>query len=94
MHTWPLLLLRPFQRCPRRRRVRAKRGSERAPSFSMPLGSIVRCTGGIHSLQGRVDGPAVIQEYASTTVLFPQDHAEVTASGELLIRVGQARGPA
>jgi N-methylhydantoinase A len=42
----------------------------------------------------RVDGPAVIQEYASTTVLFPQDHAEVTASGELLIRVGQARGPA
>jgi len=26
--------------------------------------------------------------------LFPQDHAEVTASGELLIRVGQARGPA
>jgi N-methylhydantoinase A len=38
----------------------------------------------------RIDGPAVIQEYASTTILFPQDHAEVTPSRELLIRVGQS----
>ena len=37
----------------------------------------------------QIQGPAIIQEYASTTVLFPQDHAEVTASGELLIHVGQ-----
>jgi len=36
----------------------------------------------------RVEGPAIIQEYASTTVLFAEDHAEVTASGELLIHVG------
>jgi N-methylhydantoinase A len=36
----------------------------------------------------RIDGPAIIQEYASTTALFPQDHAEVTASGELLVHVG------
>src|SRR2546425_2098688 len=36
----------------------------------------------------RIDGPAIIQEYASTTALFPQDRAEVTASGELLIHVG------
>jgi N-methylhydantoinase A len=36
----------------------------------------------------RIDGPAIIQEYASTTALFPQDRAEVTASGELLVRVG------
>jgi N-methylhydantoinase A len=36
----------------------------------------------------RIDGPAVIQEYASTTVLFPEDCAEVAPSGELLIRVG------
>ena len=35
----------------------------------------------------RIEGPAVIQEYASTTLLFPQDHAEVTHSGELLIRL-------
>jgi N-methylhydantoinase A len=36
----------------------------------------------------RIDGPALIQEYASTTVLFPQDCAEVMRSGELLVRVG------
>jgi N-methylhydantoinase A len=36
----------------------------------------------------QIEGPAIIQEYASTTVLFPQDRAEVTASGELLIHVG------
>jgi len=36
----------------------------------------------------RIDGPAIIQEYASTTALFPQDRAEVTASGELLVHVG------
>ena len=34
----------------------------------------------------QIDGPAIIQEYASTTVLFPDDRAEVTVSGELLIR--------
>jgi N-methylhydantoinase A len=38
----------------------------------------------------RIEGPAVIQEYASTTVLFPEDTAEVRRSGELLIRVGSA----
>lgn len=40
----------------------------------------------------RVKGPAVIQEYASTTVLFPEDRAEVAPSGELLIQVGQVGG--
>jgi N-methylhydantoinase A len=38
----------------------------------------------------RIDGPAIIQEYASTTVLFAKDRVEVMASGELLIRVGGA----
>lgn len=36
----------------------------------------------------RIDGPAIIQEYASTTALFPQDRAEVTVSGELMVHVG------
>jgi N-methylhydantoinase A len=36
----------------------------------------------------RIDGPAIIQEYASTTVLFSEDRAEVTGSGELLIHAG------
>jgi len=40
----------------------------------------------------RIDGPAIIQEYASTTVLFAEDRAEVTVSGELLIRVGAPKG--
>ena len=40
----------------------------------------------------RIEGPAVIQEYASTTILFSQDCAEVTPTGELLIRVGHAGG--
>ena len=35
----------------------------------------------------QIEGPAIIQEYASTTVLFPHDRAEVTMSGELLIRL-------
>jgi len=35
-----------------------------------------------------IEGPAIIQEYASTTALFQQDRAEVTASGELLVHVG------
>ena len=36
----------------------------------------------------RIDGPAIIQEYASTTVLFPQDRAETAAGGELMVHVG------
>jgi N-methylhydantoinase A len=39
----------------------------------------------------RIDGPAIVQEYASTTVLFPGDRAQVTATGELLIHVGGAQ---
>jgi N-methylhydantoinase A len=35
----------------------------------------------------RIDGPAIIQEYASTTVLFPGDRVEVLGSGELLVQV-------
>jgi len=34
-----------------------------------------------------VAGPAIVQEYASTTVLFPGDRAEVASSGELVIHV-------
>jgi N-methylhydantoinase A len=34
-----------------------------------------------------IDGPAVIEEYASTTVLYPGDRATVAATGELLVAV-------
>jgi N-methylhydantoinase A len=35
-----------------------------------------------------VNGPAVVQEYASTTVLFAGDNLTVAPSGELIIRIG------
>jgi N-methylhydantoinase A/oxoprolinase/acetone carboxylase beta subunit len=31
------------------------------------------------------DGPALVQEYASTTVIFGGDHCKVTDTGELVI---------
>jgi len=36
----------------------------------------------------RIAGPALIQEYGTTTVLFEQDHCAVAPSGELIITVG------
>ena len=34
-----------------------------------------------------VVGPAIVQEYASTIVLFPGDRATVSETGELLITI-------
>ena len=39
---------------------------------------------------GEVRGPALIQEYASTTVLFEGDQCVVASTGELLIKVRSA----
>jgi N-methylhydantoinase A len=39
----------------------------------------------------KVSGPAVVQEYASTTVLFPGDEMQVTPSGEMIITIGAAQ---
>jgi N-methylhydantoinase A len=38
----------------------------------------------------RIDGPALIQEHGTTTVLFARDHCVVAPSGELIITVGGA----
>jgi len=38
----------------------------------------------------KIDGPALISEYASTTVFFPGDRLTVADTGELIITVGQA----
>jgi N-methylhydantoinase A len=35
-----------------------------------------------------IAGPAVVQEYASTTVVFPNDRLEVAPTGDLLVRLG------
>jgi N-methylhydantoinase A len=37
-----------------------------------------------------ISGPAVVQEYASTTVLFPGDEMVVSPSGEMIITIGAA----
>jgi len=37
-----------------------------------------------------LEGPAVIEEYASTTVLFPGDDCRVVESGEMLIDIAGA----
>jgi N-methylhydantoinase A len=34
-----------------------------------------------------IEGPAVIEEYASTTVLFPGDRVRVAETGELIVTV-------
>jgi N-methylhydantoinase A len=34
-----------------------------------------------------IEGPAVIEEYASTTVLFPGDELRVADTGELVVTV-------
>ena len=39
----------------------------------------------------RINGPALIEEHASTTVLMPGDACEVDAYGNLVIAVGGAR---
>jgi len=39
----------------------------------------------------RINGPALIEEYASTTVLMPGDVLEVDALGNLVIAVGGRR---
>jgi N-methylhydantoinase A len=39
----------------------------------------------------RIEGPAIIEEYASTTVLFSGDRAQVADRGELLIQVNESK---
>jgi N-methylhydantoinase A len=36
----------------------------------------------------RIAGPAIVQEYASTTLVFPDDRLEVARTGELIIHLG------
>jgi N-methylhydantoinase A len=38
-----------------------------------------------------VEGPAIVEEYASTTVLWPGDVLRRSETGELLVRVGAQR---
>jgi N-methylhydantoinase A len=42
------------------------------------------------SAGNRIDGPALIEEHASTTVVWPQDKVDVDAFGNLHIEIGRA----
>ncbi len=73
-------------------RVRAGRGIVRRPvwfekdrSVDCPILQRDRLAPGT-----RIDGPAVVQEYASTTLVAMNDRLEVAAGGELVIQVGAA----
>ena len=37
-----------------------------------------------------IEGPALIQEYASTTVMFAGDRCKVADTGEIVITLGNA----
>ena len=39
----------------------------------------------------KFDGPALVSEYASTTVIHPGDKVAVADTGELIITVGHAK---
>jgi N-methylhydantoinase A len=39
----------------------------------------------------RIDGPAVVEEFGSTTVVFPHQRLEVDAHGILVIRAGHPK---
>jgi N-methylhydantoinase A len=37
----------------------------------------------------KFDGPAIVEEPASTTVVLPNDHVEVARTGELVIEIAR-----
>ncbi|MEK9678858.1 MAG: hypothetical protein VW169_10765, partial [Rhodospirillaceae bacterium] len=39
----------------------------------------------------KFDGPALVQEYASTTVIFSDDACEIADTGEMIISVGTGK---
>jgi len=39
----------------------------------------------------RLTGPAIIEEFGSTTVVFPGQHLEVDPHGILIVRAGESR---
>lgn len=61
--------------------------------FDAPLDCVVHQRDSL--LPGdRLNGPAIIHEYASTTVLFPGDVARIAATAELIIHLGVHLGDA
>ena len=75
------------------RQPRARRRRAGARSTSATHASHVPCPVYQREALGagdRIDGPALIQEHGTTTVLFERDACTVAPSGELIITVGGA----
>ena len=62
------------------------------PVYFSAIGTVETATYDRTLLQAgnRIDGPALIEEHASTTVVWPQDKVEVDAFGNLHIEIGRA----
>ena len=81
-------------------REKIKRGSAVPPKGAFAGRRLASFDGRLHStptykraelLAGnKIRGPALIEEYASTTVLMPRDRMKVDAYGNLMITVGRA----
>jgi N-methylhydantoinase A len=76
-----------------------KGGGKRAPVRRRPVylgngGKPVACP--VHARDAlaagaRINGPALIEEHGTTTLLYPGDACRVAPSGELIIAVGRRR---
>jgi len=78
--------IRPGKKKPSARAYRGRRGV-----YFEKEGGYVNCDIYLReALLARnvVHGPAIIEEYASTLVLYPNDIAEVSKFGHLLVKVG------
>ena len=75
-----------------------RRGAKRAPPGRRPvyLGSKTPVACPVYARDAlaagaRVNGPALIEEHGTTTLLYPGDKCRVAPSGELIIAVGRGR---
>ena len=67
----------------------AATGDREVYFISLQKFSLVPTFGRPHLLAGnRIEGPAIVEEHASTTVLMPDDILRVDAFGNLDIQVG------
>ena len=89
------LMRKPPQEKIKRGQTRARQGGvhRQAAGLSSAAGSSRRRpTRALRLLAGnRINGPALIEEHASTTVLLPGDKLEVDAYGNLVIAVAGGR---
>ena len=72
--------------------LNGSRGAAKSATRKVHLGSFVDCP--VYqrddlAVGATIQGPALVQEYASTTVMFADDGARVAPTGEIVISVGR-----